>query len=56
LEDHLTRFASLLLFGFCLVASLPISPDAATLQPAGVEAGSANIIDTAGPRCGRYAH
>lgn len=49
------RFALPLLIGFILAC--PISVDAATLRPSSTDTEmSSNIVDVAGPRCGRYHH
>jgi hypothetical protein len=50
------RFASLLFLGFGLVAALPSPSRAATLRPADFATRSGNVIEVAGPRCGRYYH
>jgi hypothetical protein len=47
---------ALLLIGICLAVALPTSSQSATLHPAGIESQSSNVIEVAGPRCGRYAH
>jgi hypothetical protein len=52
------RLAMFVLLAVCLEPLLMISPaDAATLRPVAIETDAAsNIVEVAGPRCGRGYH